>query len=127
MVAAAFGGEPHTEISRIELDRPGPSYTVDTLEELAADGDELFLVLGADQYRALPRWNGADRIRALATIVVAGRPGHAATVGDAVPLGSPLVDISSSELRRRIAAGEPVRHLIPAAALELALAAAGAA
>jgi nicotinate-nucleotide adenylyltransferase len=65
LAEAAFAGEPRTEVSRIELERPGPSYTVDTLEALAGEG-ELYLILGADQYATFERWREPDRIRRLA-------------------------------------------------------------
>jgi nicotinate-nucleotide adenylyltransferase len=118
LAEAAFAGEPRTEVSRIELERPGPSYTVDTLEALAGEG-ELYLILGADQYATFERWREPDRIRRLARLAVAPRPGAPVPDGDAIVLPSPLVDVSSSELRRRLAAGEPVRHVIPAGALAL--------
>jgi nicotinate-nucleotide adenylyltransferase len=119
LAEAAFAGEPNTEVSRIEVDRTGPAFTVDTLEELAAPAHELFLVMGADQHAALPTWRAPERIRELATIVVAVRPGSPPPAGDVVVLPSPALDISSSALRRRLETGEPVRHLIPDAVLEL--------
>jgi nicotinate-nucleotide adenylyltransferase len=119
MAEAAFAGEPDTEISRIELDRPGPSFTVDTLEQLDAPGVELFLVIGADQLAAIGDWHRPERVRELAALAVAGRPGLPPPEGADIVLTSPLLDVSSSEIRRRIAAGEPVRHLVPDAVLEL--------
>src|SRR5262245_10708221 len=74
MLEASIAGEPRFRVSRVELDREGPSYTVDTLEQLGGEGD-LFLVVGSDAYADLARWKDPDRIRALATIVVAARPG----------------------------------------------------
>jgi nicotinate-nucleotide adenylyltransferase len=118
LAEAAFAGEPDTEVSRIEVDRPGPSYTVDTLAALAGAG-ELVLVLGADQYAALPGWRDPDRIRALALIAVAARPGSPPPADGAVALPVPPLAVSSSELRRRIGVGEPVRHLVPEGALRV--------
>jgi len=119
MAEAAFAGEPNTEVSRVEIDRQGPSYTVDTLDLLSGDGVELFLVMGADQYASLHTWREADRIRQMATIAVALRPGADRPEGAGIVVESPLLEVSSSELRRRIAAREPVTHLIPEAALEV--------
>ena len=119
MTRLAFIGEPETEVSTIELDRDGPSYTVDTLEELAAPGVELFLIMGADQYSRLSTWRTPDRIRELATIAVARRPGATLPEGADVLLESPLVELSSSELRERLAAGRPARHLVSDRVLSL--------
>ena len=105
MAEAAFAGEPDTQVSRIELERPGPSYTVDTLEQLAAPDVELFLVMGADQLAAIEHWHRPDRVRELATLAVAGRPGVEPPAAADVVLTSPLLDVSSTEIRRRIAAG----------------------
>jgi nicotinate-nucleotide adenylyltransferase len=112
LALAAFGGEPRVEVSRLELDREGPSYTVDTLERLSRQGDELYLIVGADQLAALPEWHRPDRVRELAGLVVAGRPGapHAA---DAQELVMQPVDVSSSEVRRRISQGVDVSGLVP--------------
>ena len=114
---AAFGTEPGVEVTDLELRREGPSYTVDTLEHLAGEG-ELFLVVGADQYAAFPRWRAPDRIRDLATLVVAPRTGFA--VGpDAVLLEMAPVDLSSSELREAIAGGEAVADQLAEPVAEL--------
>lgn len=120
LARAAFAGEPRVEVSRLELDRGGPSYTVDTLAELAAPDRELFLILGADQLAALPSWHRPARVRELARIAVAARPG-APHADDAVELVMAPVDVSSSELRQVIAAGADVTGLVPgevAAAIE---------
>ena len=119
MAEAAFAGEPDTQVSRIELERTGPSYTVDTLEQLAAPDVELFLIVGADQLAALEHWHRPDRVRELARLAVAGRPGVEAPAGADVVLMSPLLDVSSTDIRRRVAAGAPVRHLVPDAVLQV--------
>src|SRR5262249_13307222 len=93
------------------LDREGPSYTVDTLEQLGGEGD-LFLVVGSDAYADLARWKDPDRIRALATIVVAARPGAPNATRDTRVLDAPMLDISSRELRARAARGRPLRYLV---------------
>jgi nicotinate-nucleotide adenylyltransferase len=115
---AAFAVDPRTEVTRVEIDRGGPSYTVDTLEQLAGE-EELFLVMGADQYATFPSWERSARIRELATLAVALRPGAPAPGGDAIVLPNPGVEVSSSEVRRRLAVGEPVRHIVPAPVLQL--------
>ncbi len=114
MVELAVAGEPRFSVSRIELDREGPSYTVDTLERLAGV-DELFLILGGDALAALPRWKDTDRIAQLATLVVAERPGAPERTGNAtiVPFDAPRLDISSRELRARAARGRSLRYLVP--------------
>jgi nicotinate-nucleotide adenylyltransferase len=105
--------DPVLELCRIEVDREGPSYTADTLEELAAAGyGDLVLLLGADQLAALERWHAPDRVRAAARIAVAPRPGTPLG-GNADVVRMPEIGISSSEIRRRVGAGEPIRHLVP--------------
>lgn len=117
MLELAVAGEPRFSVSRIELDRDGPSYTVDTLEGLAG-ADELFLILGGDALAALPRWKDPDRIAKLATLVVAERPGAPERVGNArstsiVAFDAPRLDISARELRARAARGRSLRYLVP--------------
>jgi nicotinate-nucleotide adenylyltransferase len=119
MLDAAIAGEPRFVLSRVELEREGVSYTVDTLEQLRSQG-ELFLILGSDALADLARWRSPDRIRELATILVAARPGapdpdpvHGARTFDA-----PRLDISSRELRARAARGMSLRYLVPDAVWE---------
>jgi nicotinate-nucleotide adenylyltransferase len=119
MLEAAIAGEPRFALSRVELERDGVSYTVDTLEALRSQG-ELFLILGSDALADLARWRAPDRIRELATILVAARPGapepdpvHRARAFDA-----PRLDISSRELRARAARGMSLRYLVPDAVWE---------
>jgi len=119
MLKAAVASEPRFALSPVELDRQGVSYTVDTLEALRSEGD-LFLILGSDALADLERWREPDRIRELATILVAARPGapepdpmHGARAFDA-----PRLDISSRELRARAARGMSLRYLVPDAVWE---------
>ncbi len=113
MLRLATGDEPGFECSGIELARPAPSYTVDTLRELAAArrGAELVLLIGADNVEKFPAWREADVIPRLADIVVldrgAGAPHHA------WPVVRRLVDISSTDIRRRVAQGLSIRYLTP--------------
>ena len=114
MLEAATKDEERFTVSRLELDRDGPSYTVDTLEALRGDGD-LHLILGSDALAALPRWKSPDRIRELATLLVARRPG--APEPDpglgARTFDAPCLDISSRELRARAKRGLSLRYLVP--------------
>ena len=114
MLELAVDGEPRFFVSRIELDRSGPSYTVETLEQLAGS-DDLFLILGSDAMANLPRWKDPGRIAELATLSVAERPGAPDRVGDApiVRFDAPRLDISSRELRARAARGLSLRYLVP--------------
>jgi nicotinate-nucleotide adenylyltransferase len=119
MLEAAIAGEPRFALSRVELEREGVSYTVDTLEALRSQG-ELFLIVGSDALADLARWRAPDRIRELSTILVAARPGapkpdpmHGARAFDA-----PRLDISSHELRARAARGMSLRYLVPDAVWE---------
>ena len=116
MLEAAIAGDPRLGVSRVELERDGPSYTVETLEALRDQG-ELFLILGGDAYAEFERWRNPERIRGLATIVVAARPGAPNTPRDVRVLDAPLLDISSRELRARAARGRSLRYLVPEAAL----------
>lgn len=112
MLKLATRDEPRFRVSRVELDRPAPSYTVDTLEALTGEG-RLFLILGADAARDLPRWRQPARIRELATLVVAPRPGLDHGDEAAIVLDTPLMDISARDLRARAARGRSVRYLVP--------------
>ena len=107
--------------SRAEVDRPGPSYTADTLERLA--GGEKVLILGADQALQLAGWHEPDRVLRAATLAVVEREGMpvedvrraVGEMGDArvQAFTMPRIDVSSSEVRRRVAEGRPYRFLVP--------------
>lgn len=113
MLLRAVAGEPRFTVSRLELERDPPSYTLDTLEALRPRG-ELFLILGSDALADLPRWRSPERIRALATILVARRPGAPEPDGSlARAFDAPALDISSRELRARAARGRSLRYLVP--------------
>lgn len=123
VVQAAVGGAPGLEASRMEIDRGGLSYTADTLAELGEQhpGAELFLVVGSDLVGELGSWEKVEQVRRAATLVVVGRPGApppAAPRGwRAVPAEVPALDISSTDLRRRVAEGRPIDFLVPEAAV----------
>jgi nicotinate-nucleotide adenylyltransferase len=114
MLEAAVKDEPRFSVSRAELDRPAPSYTVDTLEALRKEG-ELFLILGSDALAELERWRSPDRIRALASLLVARRPGapEPEAASGARTFDAPCLDISSRELRARASRGLSLRYLVP--------------
>ncbi|MEQ8849115.1 nicotinate-nucleotide adenylyltransferase [Botrimarina sp.] len=122
MLRLAIASEPRFGVSTIEIDRGGVSYSVDTLRELhaARPGDQLFFLMGADTLRDLPGWREPDEVLRLATPLVVQRPGEAPpdSAVDHVLVTMPPIDISSSEVRRRLAAGEPVDGLLPPAVLE---------
>jgi nicotinate-nucleotide adenylyltransferase len=114
MVGLAVGDDPRLRTDRSELDRAGPSYTVDTLRALRAGlpGTELVLLLGADAAAELPRWHEADAIPALARVEVFARGGGGG------PLAVPRVDISSTEIRERVRRGRSIRYWVPDAVAE---------
>jgi nicotinate-nucleotide adenylyltransferase len=119
---AAVAGTPGLEVSRIELDREGPSYTADTLGGMAAADPraELWFILGADQLAGFPGWHEPERILAAARLAVVPRAGHdvRALVREVAPgradlLDVPEIGVSSSMIRERAAAGLPIRFLVP--------------
>lgn len=122
MVEAAVDGVAGIEPSRIELDRPGRTYTIDTAEELGADDRELFLILGSDAARRLASWHRVDELRHLVTLAIVEREGEPSPPPSgwrSVPVEMPRLDISSTELRRRVGAGEPVDFLVPPGTLRV--------
>lgn len=114
LAQAAAVDEPVLLASSVEVDRAGPSYMADTLAQLArAAGDvELVLLLGVDQYATLDEWHDPERLRGLATIAVAPRPGVEIVAGSAILIAMPEMDIASSVIRRRIASGESIDGLV---------------
>jgi nicotinate-nucleotide adenylyltransferase len=116
MVELAVAGADRLAALRLEVDREGPSYTVDTLEALAArdPSAEFHLLLGADAARLLPLWRAPDRIRRLARIVVCQREGEAVP-GEAADqvVAVPRIDISSTAVRERVRLGRPIRYWVP--------------
>jgi nicotinate-nucleotide adenylyltransferase len=118
MVEAAVGRVEGLEASRVEIDRGGMSYTADTLAILLDEdpGRELFVILGSDAAAGLPTWERADEVRSLATIVVVERPG--AREAEPPPGWSwvrvevPRLEVSSTDLRARVAEGRPLDYLL---------------
>jgi nicotinate-nucleotide adenylyltransferase len=126
LVELATVDDERFEVSRAEIDRAGPSYTSDTLRAFreASPDDELFLILGGDQAATLASWHEPEEVLALATVAVVERISwsrHAIGIkvgrlrgGRAIRyLDMPLIQISSSAIRRRAAEGRPIRYLVP--------------
>jgi len=117
MLALALADAPGLSVEPIELDRPGPSYTIDTLHQLRdrEPGRELTLLLGADAAAELDAWHRAREIPALARVVVFARPGSAVPVSPLISgvIEVPAVDISATEIRRRVREGLPIRYWVP--------------
>lgn len=122
----AIAGDARFEVSRLEVDRPGRSFTVETLAALhqLAPDDELTFIVGGDMAAAFPTWREPARVLELATLAVAERASHpraelAARLAE-VPGAServrffamPRVDVSSTDIRARVAAGRPLRYLV---------------
>ena len=122
MLEAAIAQDDRFEVDPLELNRSGPSYTVDTVAALKAShpGDELFLLIGADQFEEFETWREPARIAGLVQLVVMSRQG---ATGEERGGGSygvrsirvTRIDISSTEIRRRCRAGEPIRYHVPPA------------
>jgi nicotinate-nucleotide adenylyltransferase len=122
MLEAAIAGNPRFRLERIELELPGPSYTVRTLRALAQrePGNRFTLLVGGDVVRELPSWHEADALPGLADLVVFARPG--APLPSSIPVGRtvtvPGVDISGTDVRNRVAHGRSIRYLVPDAVRE---------
>jgi len=129
MCREAVAGDDRLEVSRLEVDRGGPSYTVDTLRELdaRAPADELYLIVGGDMAETLPAWRDPADILRLAVLAVVERgdthreralASVHGILGDHAEdrvrlVDMPRVEISSSLVRDRVAAGRPIRYLVP--------------
>lgn len=118
LVQAAVEGIAGVEASDIEIVRGAPSVTADTLESLAGPHRELFLILGADAVANMPTWRRLDATRELATVVVVERAGdrHSSPPGrgwSVERVAIPRLDVSSSEIRERLAEGRPIDGLVP--------------
>ena len=119
MTRLLVDGDSRFEVDSIEIDRGGLSYTVDTLAALGArwSGAKLFWLVGADVTHSFAKWRAPERVAALATVVVMVRAGDAANLG-AIP-GAPTsletrrIDISSTEIRRRVREGRSIRGFVP--------------
>jgi nicotinate-nucleotide adenylyltransferase len=125
MTVIATAGNPRFAVSRIEVDRKGPTYTVETLQQLLreADGEvELFFITGADAMLEILQWKDPGEVLALAHVIAATRPGFDLARFEADARTShprvsvmdiPALAISSTDIRRRVAEGQPIRYLVP--------------
>jgi nicotinate-nucleotide adenylyltransferase len=131
MTVLATASNPDFEVSRMEIERPGDTYTVDTMTALRAQFGprcELYFITGADAVREILTWKDAERFAGLCTFIAATRPGYepdlAAGAGESAPHGStawprvefmevPALAISSSDIRDRVRTRRPVRYLLP--------------
>lgn len=125
MSVIATASNPRFSVSRIEIDRAGPTYTVDTLRELKGlDGDavDLFFVTGADAMLEILQWKDPEEILALAHFIAATRPGYDLTRFEAEAptrhpnvsvMNIPALAISSTDIRKRVGEGRPIRYMVP--------------
>jgi nicotinate-nucleotide adenylyltransferase len=132
MIELAVADNPSFALSRIEIERGGPSYTVDTLAQLRAERptDELVFIVSAQAARELPGWREPTRILGLATLAIVPRLGYDTPTGEWLAerfpgqadrftvLDAPALGHSASDIRRRVAAGLSIRYLVPRAVEE---------
>ncbi len=128
MVRLAVASNPQFKVSTMEIDRPGPSYSIDTVLELRAKLEaEIYFIAGPDALAKLPRWKDPERLLKACHVVGIGRPGHSKTnlrkleaslhgVSQHIMLMDvPQIDISSTDIRKRVAQGLSIRYLVPEA------------
>jgi nicotinate-nucleotide adenylyltransferase len=128
MVQLAVSDHEHFCVSRLDIDREGPCYTVDTIRLLrnvwGADA-EIYFLIGADSLADLPKWHQPDRLLRMCHVVAVQRPGYKvdlAKIDRLIPgaavliqmLAAPTLDISSTEIRNRVGAARSIRYLVPA-------------
>jgi nicotinate-nucleotide adenylyltransferase len=128
MVRLAIADKPYFKLSTMEIERAGPTYTVDTIAELQAQlsaGDEIFFILGWDNLTQFPHWHQPARLIKICRLVAVPRvdypPPDLASLDVALAglsqrvilLDEPRIDISASEIRRRVARGLSIHHLVP--------------
>ena len=115
MLDRAVAGVPGFVVDPQECLRPGPSYTVDTLQALHAVRPDasLSLLIGADAAQDFPQWRDSEAIRQLASVVILSRPGVVPPTGVGQVLTMPAIDISATTIRERVQAGESIRFLVP--------------
>ncbi|HYN63507.1 MAG TPA: nicotinate-nucleotide adenylyltransferase [Candidatus Limnocylindrales bacterium] len=135
MTRTAIKGNDAFELSTLEVGRPGPSFTIDSVEELrrAYGAARLFLLMASDSLAQIDSWREPDRLLSLIEWAVAPRPGSSLPDGERLRdrfgaaaqrihlLEGPSLDVSATEIRRRVAAGRAIRYLVPQAVEELIL------
>jgi nicotinate-nucleotide adenylyltransferase len=120
MTVIATAANPRFMVSRVDIDRDKPTYTVDTLNDLKAKypDAELFFITGSDAIAQIMAWHEVDKLWELAHFVAVSRPGHVLEIPD-MPAGTvtsvevPALSISSTDCRERVAKGEPIWYLVP--------------
>ena len=125
MTVVATAADPRFTVSRVDVDRPGPTFTSDTLRDLALQrpGTDLHFITGADALEAIVSWKDVETLWGLAHFVAVSRPGHTLDVSG-LPAGAvsvveiPALAISSTDVRRRVREGRPVRYLVPTGVLQ---------
>jgi nicotinate-nucleotide adenylyltransferase len=120
MTVIATASNPRFWVSRVDIDRPGPTYTIDTIRDIGAQrsGAELFFITGADALSQILSWRDAEEMLARARFVGVTRPGYELSdahlpVDSVTLLDVPAMAISSSDCRGRVHAGRPVWYLVP--------------
>ena len=119
MLTAAIAGEKGFSASRLELDRPAPSYSLDTVEQLRAENPaaEFSFLIGEDNLAKLASWHRFEDLRELVQFVVLDRSG--AAVGYPYPVIRRRIDISATMIRNRVASGQSIRYLVPEAVVRI--------
>jgi nicotinate-nucleotide adenylyltransferase len=125
MTQLAIADNPLFEISTVDIDRGGPTYTIDTLRDIRVShpSSELYFITGADAISQIMSWKNIDALWPLAKFVGVTRPGHELNVpkmaqADVSILEIPALAISSTDIRARVKAGKPVDYLLPDAVIE---------
>lgn len=118
MTVVATASNPRFTVSRVDIDRPGATYTIDTLRDLRSERPdaELFFITGADALAKIMSWKDVKELTSLAQFVGVTRPGHELVDGGLTGvrlLEVPAMAISSTDCRRRVGSGEPVWYLVP--------------
>jgi nicotinate-nucleotide adenylyltransferase len=119
MLRAAIEGEPRFVVDDCELRRPAPSYAIDTIEEIRArEGDaEIYYLLGEDNVPTLRKWHRFDELKKAVRFVVLDRTGR--EPNHPYPTVRRRIDISATEIRKRVASGQPIRYFVPQAVEEI--------
>jgi nicotinate-nucleotide adenylyltransferase len=119
MACLAVEGDPLLVVSSVDIDRGAPTYTIDTLTDLRAlePGAEWFFITGADALAHLKEWRDSDRLSDLATFVGVTRPGYRweGPIEGITLVEVPGFEVSSTDVRRRVRTGQPIRYLVPGA------------
>jgi len=121
MTVIATASNPRFSVSRVDIDRPGETYTIDTLRDLRAERGpdaEFFFITGADALARMISWRDADELFKLAHFVGCTRPGHRLSLSGLPDKGISLIEvpalaISSTECRARVRSGDPIWYLVP--------------